>query len=316
MSEIYSAESDFQPEAEDERYYGEIMADLDRAREVMPEQDFQKVNALAKELQQGMKEFKEIEQEIGALPEVWEEYRPRHQEIQQGIQEMATAYKENLAEERKQKTSEKTTTALAMANEYFQQEREQYLARETKMQQELEVLRQQMAELQKAVQGYTPEKLAECLAVSTQFLKQVEEMRGLVKNGQGEQQRGMHKAIAGAVNKAYMSIKEAPARAKKAVRLKVYKAADTVIQRVAGAFDRGIDYLERKKEEFLNLSPMEIERQMEVVRAREQQQLAKELEPELVEGKAKQAAMTPKEKAQARLERTDQGKEKEKAIAV
>ena len=315
--ENFSNYEGFEPSREDEQYYSEMMASLDEAREVMPEQEYQRIDSSTQELHQSMRDFKAAEKEIGSLPEVWQEYHPQHEEIKTSIKEMTDAYRENQPEEIRQESTERTVNSLEEATHYFQQEREQYLAREAKLEAELEEIREQMGELQKSVQSYSPEKLAECIAVSTQFLQQVDTMRKMVRKGQGEQQRGMHKAIANSVSKVYMSVKEAPARAKKAVKLQVYKAADKVVHRVAGAFDRAIDYMERKKQEFLNLSPLELERQMKAIQAEEQKRLEKELGPELAEARAKQAAMTPKEKLQTRQqEAKQQGLKLEKAIAV
>lgn len=240
-------------------FLSELADSLVIAENAMPAAKYQEINNASNRLQTNMNEFSGAERVYGPQPETWEGYKPQHQEIKENIKNLAKSYQENKPEEEKNEVLGKTVQSVGDAGAFFKKEYNQLLERDLKMQQEMAAMRQQLAEMQETVNAYSPETMAKCMAISMKFMQEVNTVR---QTAQAEKTLGaatLYKNACTAVTEVYHHIKETPDKMKEAIKNKSFETIDKGIRHVTSWFDKGISFMQRKREEFLNLSPLEKE---------------------------------------------------------
>ena len=105
-----------------------------------------------------------------------------------------------------------------------------------------------------SLKAQSPEELARCLAVSTEFLAAIDAMRKEAKSQPRIVASEMFAASREAVKDAYYSVKLAPTKIKSYLTNKAHKAIDGVLHSVAGVFDKGIAALEQRRAGILEKS--------------------------------------------------------------
>ena len=103
-----------------------------------------------------------------------------------------TYQSENTSTEAKAVALDHSTAALKNANNYLVEQLTAVEQRNQDMLREMQELRQELADMRASVQGYSPEKFAQSMAVAIKFL---EEANGIYKHAQQPVSGGLMKEI-------------------------------------------------------------------------------------------------------------------------
>ena len=167
-----------------EMYYQEISDSLTVAEESLDDNAVKELRSIADDLHTSMKNVEEAEQSCGADQETWDGYASRHENIIRTIEQAGDAKSEGKSDEECSRALLDAQESMREGTAYMQERCELILQREKEYQEQIEGLRRRIEELEREreVKVQSPEELARCLAVSTEFLAAVDAMRKEAKN--------------------------------------------------------------------------------------------------------------------------------------
>lgn len=237
-------------------YHQEISDSLTMAEESLDDNAIKELRGIADDLHTSMKNVEEVEQNCGADQETWDGYAPRHENIIRTIEQAGDAKSEGKSDEECSKVLLDAQESMREGAAYMQERCELILQREKEYQEQIEGLRRRIEELEREreLKAQSPEELARCLAVSTEFLAAIDAMRKEAKNQPRIIASEMFAASRESVKEAYYSVKLAPTKVKSYLKQKAHKAIDGVLHSVAGVFDKGITALTQRRDEILKKS--------------------------------------------------------------
>lgn len=237
-------------------YHQEISDSLTVAEESLEDNAAKELRSIADDLHTSMKNVEEAEQTCGADQETWDGYVPRHENIIRTIEQAGDAKSEGKSDEECSKAIHEAQESMREGTAYMQERCELILQREKEYQEQIEGLRRRIEELEREreLKAQSPEELARCLAVSTEFLAAIDAMRKEAKSQPRIVASEMFAASRESVKEAYYSVKLAPTKIKSYLTNKAHKAIDGVLHSVAGVFDKGIAALEQRRAGILEKS--------------------------------------------------------------
>ena len=237
-------------------YHQEISDSLTVAEESLDDNAIKELRGIADDLHTSMKNVEEAEQNCGADQETWDGYAPRHENIIRTIEQAGDAKSEGKSDEECSRALHDAQESMREGAAYMQERCELILQREKEYQEQIEGLRRRIEELEREreLKAQSPEELARCLAVSTEFLAAIDAMRKEAKNQPRIIASEMFAASRESVKEAYYSVKLAPTKVKNYLKQKAHKAIDGVLHSVAGVFDKGIAALTQRRDEILKKS--------------------------------------------------------------
>lgn len=237
-------------------YHQEISDSLTVAEESLEDNAAKELRSIADDLHTSMKNVEEAEQNCGADQETWDGYAPRHENIIRTIEQAGDVKSEGKSDEECSRALLDAQESMREGTAYMQERCELILQREKEYQEQIEGLRRRIEELEREreVKVQSPEELARCLAVSTEFLAAIDAMRKEAKSQPRIVASEMFAASRESVKEAYYSVKLAPTKVKSYLKQKVHKAIDGVLHSVAGVFDKGIAALQQRRDEILKKS--------------------------------------------------------------
>ena len=255
----------FYPEKKEEKemavsnssmYHQEIADSLTVAEESLHEEAAKQLHSAVKNLHVSMEKVEEAEQTCGADQETWDGYATRHENIVRRIEAAGDARSEGKSDEECSRALHDAQESMREGAAYMQERCELILQREKEYQEQIEGLRQRIEELEREreLKAQSPEELARCIAVSTEFLAAIDAMRKEAKNQPRIVASEMFAASRESVKEAYYSVKLAPTKVKSYLKQKAHKAIDGVLHSVAGVFDKGITALTQRRDEILKKS--------------------------------------------------------------
>ena len=227
-------------------------------------------------LYEKMDQFAQAEQDYIPSPETWLEYEPKHEVIKENLQNLQIVQKKTSSEQDIMAASDKTITSFQQASIFLQTEYEKLVERERQVQREMEQIKNIIEQMQQT-KGSSPENLRDLMANGKKFISDTENLREGVRWQKPVIAAALWKEAREQVKQVYTGIQEMPDKIKIAVRDKAYSVVDQAVQKTSLIFDKGIQYLQAKKEDVLNLSPQEKKRQaaekvQEEIKTVEQQQ--------------------------------------------
>ena len=237
-------------------YHQEISDSLTVAEESLEDNAAKELRSIADDLHTSMKNVEEAEQTCGADQETWDGYAPRHENIIRSIEKAGDAKSEGKSDEECSKAIHEAQESMREGTAYMQERCELILQREKEYQEQIEGLRRRIEELEREreLKAQSPEELARCLAVSTEFLAAIDAMRKEAKSQPRIVASEMFAASREVVKDAFYSVKLAPTKIKSYLTNKAHKAIDGVLHSVAGVFDKGIAALEQRRAGILEKS--------------------------------------------------------------
>ena len=173
--------------------------------------------------------------------------------------------------------SDKTVTSFQQASTFLQTEYEKLVERGRQFQREMEQIKNIMEKMQEQIKRRSPENLQKLMTNGKKFVSDIENLREDIRWQKPVIAATLWKEAREQVSQVYTGIREIPNKVKIAVRNKAYNIVDQAVQKTSSVFDKGIQYLQSKKEDILNLSPLEKKRQAaekakEEIKTVEQQQ--------------------------------------------
>ncbi len=235
----------------------DYLADLIAMGEpAMPPEEHAQVEASAQQLSESIKNFKDGEAVYGSLPETYEQAKPKQEATVEAIKEMNTAYADKeVSAEAKQEKKDKATDLMQEQSDFFKKEYEKMQERDRLMQAEIQAMRKQLEVMQQMMQSYSPDAIAKCVQDGMQFINNAELVRLAAMQKKQPEYGDIYKATRAAVSDVYRNIKEMPQKMKESIKEKAYDQADKAINCIAGWFDKGIKFIEARKQAVLALSP-------------------------------------------------------------
>jgi len=249
-----------------------VQATMDKSPETV-RLDIAKVS---NNLYEKMDQFAQAEQDYVPSPETWLEYKPEHETIKENLQNLQAVQKKTSAQE-VMAASDKTVDSFQQASIFLQVEYEKLMERERQVQREMEQIKNIIEQMQEQTRGSSPENLQKLMINSKKFVSDIENLREDIHWQKPVIAAALWKEAREQVKQVYTEIREIPDKIKTAVRDKAYSIVDQAVQKTSSIFDKGIQYLQVKKEEVLNLSLLEKKRQaaektQEEIKTVEQQQ--------------------------------------------
>ena len=226
---------------------------LDKA----PETVRRDIGKASENLYEKMDQFAQSEEEYIVSPEVWREYEPKHEAIKENLQNLQIAQEKTSSEQEIMSASDKTVTSFQQASIFLQTEYEKLVERERQVQREMEQIKNIVERMQKQTRGSSSEKMQNLVANGEKFVSDIENFRADIRWQKPVIAAALWKEAREQVKQVYTGIQEMPDKIKVAVRNKAYSIVDQAVQKTAFVFDKGIQYLQAKKEKVLNLSPFE-----------------------------------------------------------
>ena len=228
-------------------------------------------------LYEKMDQFSQAEQEYVPSPETWLEYEPKHEAIKENLQNLQYIQEKRNSEQEVMAVSDKTITSFQQASIFLQTEYEKLVERERQVRKEMEKIKNIIEQMQEQTRGNSPEDLQKLMANGKKFVSDIENLRADIRWQKPVLAAVLWKEAREQVKQVYTGIREIPDKIKIAVRDKTYSIVDQAVQKTSSIFDKGIQYMQAKKEEVLNLSPLEKKRQaaektQEEIKTVEQQQ--------------------------------------------
>lgn len=235
------------------------------------------ISKAADNLYEKMDQFSQAEQDYVASPESWLEYEPKHEAIKGNLQNLQTVQEKTSSAQDIMAASDKTVTSFQQASIFLQTEYEKLVERERQVQREMEQIKNIIERMQEQTKGSSSEKMQNLVANGEKFVSDIENLRADIRWQKPVIATALWKEAREQVKQIYTGIQEMPDKMKVAVRNKAYSIVDQAVQKTAFVFDKGIQYLQAKKEEVLNLSPFEkkeqgVEKTQEEVKMVEKQQ--------------------------------------------
>ncbi|WP_432718740.1 hypothetical protein [Pectinatus frisingensis] len=253
-----------------------VQATLDKS----PETVRRDIGRTSNNLYEKMDRFAQVERDYIPSPETWLEYEPKHEAIKENLQNLQAVQEKTSSEQEVMAASDKIVVAFQQAGVFLQTEYEKLMERERQVQREMEQIKNIIKQMQEQTIGSSPEKLQELTANGKKFVSDIKTLREDIRWEKPVIAAALWKEARDQVKQVYTGIREIPDKIKVAVRDKTYSIVDQAIQKTSSFFDKGIQYLQSKKEEVLNLSPLEKRRQavekeqQEKLQTAEQQQSA------------------------------------------
>lgn len=227
---------------------------MEDVKEAAPAAAYEKIAAPAEELKQHIKDCRTAEDCFGPEPAIWEGYQPKHEEVCDSLDNLSQTYQsEDSSTEAKAVALDHSTAALKNANNYLVEQLTAVERRNQDMLREMQELRQELADMRSSVQGYSPEKFAQSMAVAIKFL---EESNAIYNRAQqpGRNYGKLFKHTRHTVHKVYRDVIDTPQRIKNAAKDKAYSVVDSGIRKIARVFDKGLQSLQKKKDKLMEKS--------------------------------------------------------------
>ena len=210
---------------------------MEEVKEVATPGAYEQIAAPAQELKQHLQDCWTAEDCFGPEPAIWRGYQPKHEEVQESLDYLASTY--NTYEPSKEAQAvalNRSTVALKNANNYLKDELLAMEKRNQDMLREMRELRQELADMKASVQGYSPEKFAESMAVAIQFLDAANSIRNKAMQKPGLGYGRLYKATRGIVHQVYRDVIDTPKRIRNATKDKAYSIVDSGIRKIARVF--------------------------------------------------------------------------------
>ncbi len=227
---------------------------MEDVKEAAPAAAYDKIAAPAEELKQHIKDCQTAEDCFGPEPAIWQGYQPKHDEVCNSLDNLSRAYQsEDTTTETKAVALEHSTAALKNANNYLVEQLNAVEKRNQDMLREMQELRQELADMRSSVQGYSPEKFAQSMAVAIKFL---EEANVIYNHAQqpGRNYGKLFQHTRRSVHKVYRDVIDTPKRIRNAAKDKAYSVVDSGIRKIARVFDKGLQSLQEKKDKLMEKS--------------------------------------------------------------
>lgn len=247
------------------------------------------IGKASENLYEKMDQFSQAEQEYVPSPETWLEYEPKQEAIKDNLQNLQAVQKKANSEQDVMAASDKTVTSFQQASIFLQTEYEKLMERERQVQREMDQIKNIIEQMQEQTKDSSPKEMQKLMANGKKFVSDIENIREDICWQKPIIAAALWKEAREQVKQVCTGIREIPDKIKAAVRDKTYSIVDQAIQKTSSIFDKGIQYLQSKKESVLNLSPLEKNRQtaergtQEEKQAIDQQQIQRV--PNLVKGK-------------------------------
>ena len=230
-----------------------VQATVDKS----PEAVRRDIGKVADNLYEKMDQFSQTEQEYVPSPETWLEYEPKHEAIKENLQNLQAIQEKRNSEQEVMAVSDKTITSFQQASIFLQTEYEKLVERERQVRKEMDKIKNIIEQMQEQTRGNSPEDLQKLMANGKKFVSDIENLRADIRWQKPVIAAALWKEAREQVKQVYTGIREMPDKMKVAVRNKAYSIVDQAAQKTAFVFDKGIQYLQAKKEKVLNLSPLE-----------------------------------------------------------
>lgn len=241
-----------------------VLKDTDRA---VPQPVMEPIRRAAGDMKAEMESYEKTERETVRIPETWERYEKQHQEITEDLQKLSDTYNNQANEGEKKAAAENAETAFRDGETLFSSMRE-ILEQNRKLQEEVAALRKQMDDISRTVAqtSHDKELWEQCQQAYAAFMgaaamkywrKSQEPSKAALLYREGR------KAVAAArnqVGKVSQDIAQTPQRVREDIRNKTNQIIDRSLERIAGVFNKGIAYLEKRRDAILKLSPREAEK--------------------------------------------------------
>lgn len=205
-------------------------------------------------------QFSQAEQAYIPSPETWLEYEPKHEAIKENLQNLQAIPEKTSSEQDVMAVSDKTVDFFQHASDFLQTEYEKLMERERQVQREMEQIKNIIERMQEQTRGNSPENLRSLMANGKKFVSDIENLRADIRWQKPVIAAALWKEAREQVKQVYTGIREMPDKIKTAVRDKAYSIVDQAVQKTSSVFDKGIQYLQAKKKDILNLSPLEKKR--------------------------------------------------------
>jgi len=232
----------------------------------MPKEDYNAIHEPVTKLKDNIQEFSEQENIYGPEPETWEHYAARQAAVEASMDAVYKAYHDDVPEGIKKSYLDEAVHTTREANEFWRKEFAKLLEKDQRMEQEMNAMRSQMAELQRTAkqQGFTEEQLAQSMVLAMTLLENSKAAREAAHKEKHPATARLFQDARQAVHECYQGIVGIPHKAKTAILNKAFHLADTAIQSIAGVFDKGISFLAKRKQAIAQMSPL-YEQKMEAV---------------------------------------------------
>ena len=230
-----------------------VQATVDKS----PEPVRRDIGKVADNLYEKMDRFSQAEQEYVPSPETWLEYEPKHEAIKENLQNLQAIQEKRNSEQEVMAVSDKTITSFQQASLFLETEYEKLVERERQVQREMEQIKNIIERMQEQTRGSSSEKMQNLVANGEKFVSGIENLRADIRWQKPVIATALWKEAREQVKQVYTGIREMPDKMKVAVRDKAYSIVDQAVQKTSLIFDKGIQYLQAKKEKVLNLSPFE-----------------------------------------------------------
>lgn len=237
----------------DDSYMNSLLAD---AEELMPSEEFEKIDEPVRQMQESVQNFREAEKLEGPQPETWKAFQPQHQQIVENMEKMNASYQQQEPAEVKQEARQRTAASIQQADSFFKDAYQKLMERDRTMQQEMAAMREQLEMMQRIMVNFSPDAMMKCMMAGADYLHEAEGARKSAQKEPTQAHRSFYQAARQSVHDVYHNIKEAPHRACEAFKQKAYAEADKGLRRIAGVFDKGIAALTERRNAILNLSPL------------------------------------------------------------
>ena len=254
-------------EMKSKAYWEVIEAALKDTDRAVPQPVMEPIRRAAGDMKAEMESYEKAERETVRIPETWERYEKQHQEITGDLQKLSDTYNNQANEGEKKAAAENAETAFRDGETLFSSMRE-ILEQNQKLQEEVVALRKQMDDISRTVAqaSHDKELWEQCQQAYAAFMgaatmkywrKSQEPSKAALLCREGR------KAVAVArnqVGKVSQDIAQTPQRVKEDIRNKTNQIIDRSLERIAGVFNKGIAYLEKRRDAILKLSPREAEK--------------------------------------------------------
>lgn len=254
-------------EMKSKAYWEVIEAALKDTDRAVPQPVMEPIRRAAGDMKAEMESYEKTERETVRIPETWERYEKQHQEITGNLQKLSDTYNNQANEGEKKAAAENAETAFRDGETLFSSMRE-ILEQNQKLQEEVAALRKQMDDISRTIAqtSHDKELWEQCQQAYAAFVgaaamkywrKSQEPSKAALLYREGR------KAVAAARNqigKVSQDIAQTPQRVREDIRNKTNQIIDRSLERIAGVFNKGIAYLEKRRDAILQLSPREAEK--------------------------------------------------------
>ena len=245
-----------------------VQATVDKS----PESVRRDIGKASENLYEKMDQFSQAEQDYVPSPKIWLEYEPKHEAIKENLQNLQIVQEKASSEQDIMAASDKTVDSFQQASIFLQMEYKKLMERERQVQREMEQIKNIIEQMQEQTKGSLPEKMQKLVASSKKFVSDIENLLEDIRWQKPVIAAALWKEAREQVKQIYIDIREMPNKVKTSIRDKTYSIVDQAVQKTSLIFDKGIQYLQAKKEGILNLSPLEKKCQVPEKRAQDEKQ--------------------------------------------